>query len=249
MDRTRFEEGIRELDMLSNAEYHESLAEVILPSVDDEYCLIRLGRLLGVELKRPFATARTLVVPSHFTRAFQAWDLGNVDVFEKNTHEWQYEVLDKLRTDPTVIERYAEIGSVYALAYEAQTERGFFWFLAQSCHGYLCGNTELRREIDNKLKATKRAGAEIKNFSPELIVASGGAAIGSLLIQHVPVIGMMGAPMIAGLTVILYRIGLNAFCRWADAHKPARLVPPPDGPCNRLVQTFGFRPFTYLLTY
>ncbi len=31
--------------------------------------------------------------------------------------------------------------------------------------------------------------------------------------------GMMGAPVIAGLVFIIYSIGLDAFCKWANDHQ------------------------------
>jgi hypothetical protein len=40
------------------------------------------------------------------------------------------------------------------------------------------------------------------------------------LIRVFPLLGFMGAPMVAGLTMVLYKIGTNAFCAWASADYP-----------------------------
>jgi hypothetical protein len=62
--------------------------------------------------------------------------------------------LEALRTNLDVIQclGYQPI-DVSNLAYIAQNERGFFWFLAMSCRRYLCGDPKLRRKIDRKVQA------------------------------------------------------------------------------------------------
>jgi hypothetical protein len=37
-----------------------------------------------------------------------------------------------------------------------------------------------------------------------------------------PHLGIMGAPVIAGIVFIIYTIGINAFCSWASSSKALR---------------------------
>ena len=78
---------------------------------------------------------------------------------------------------------------------------------------------KLRSQIDREVQRAKRVGLDLKNITPEIIVASGGLTIGAALVQNIPALAMMGAPVIAGLVFIVYSIGLDAFCRWANDHE------------------------------
>jgi hypothetical protein len=222
MEATELEQSLRQLDALARLEYHESLAEIVTRAGDsDEKRLLRLGRLLGVTLKAPFAIWKALDVPSPFSGAYRAWDLKGEGAFEDRQarSSWEYKTLEALRSNPDVIDSLGwQPASVYALAETAQSERGFFWYIAMSCRRYLCRDPKLRTRIEREVQGMKRAGVDLKNVTPELIVASGGFTIGTTLVQSIPALGIMGAPVIAGVVFIVYSIGIDAFCRWATDH-------------------------------
>jgi|SRR5713226_7170048 len=229
MNSEELENGFKELDNLAQKEYHEPLTHVALAPEDDEKRLFRLGRLIGVVLKKPFATEKNLDAPSIHTRAYREWELKPPTEFEnsgiKNSRE--YKALETLRTDPDVISTLGwQPASVYDLAQTAHHERGFFAFLAVACRKYLCKDKKLRAEIDRQLKAAKRAGFNLKNVTPEMVVASGGIAIGTWLVQAIPVLGIMGAPVIAGIVLIVYSVGIDAFCSWASDRALREMIPP-----------------------
>jgi hypothetical protein len=221
MESEDLESALRELDALAKIEYHESLVQVATePTDDDTARLLRIGRLLGVMLKEPFASPTVLSTPSPHSRAYRAWDLKPASVVDDPIVQlsWQYRALDALRVDPEVTDALGwQPTSVYEVASDAQFERGFFGYLAVSCRRYLCRDPALRKEIEKQVKGAKRQGIDLKSITPEQIVAAGGLALGSELVQRIPVLGIMGAPVIAGLVFILYSIGLDAFCRWSSA--------------------------------
>jgi hypothetical protein len=223
MEAKELEQALRQLDNLAREEYHSSLAEVVARTGDsDETRLLRLGRLLGVTLKRPFAKSRDLATPSPYSGAYRAWDLEPEAAFEvpQARAQWQYQALEALRSNPDVVQNLGwQPSSVYDLAVTAQSERGFFWYLAMSCRRYLCRKSKLRDQIERDVQTARRAGLDIKNVTPEVIVTSGGLTIGAALVQGVPALGIMGAPVIAGIIFILYSIGMDAFCRWARDHE------------------------------
>lgn len=223
MEAQELKRSLQQLNDLARDEYRSSLAEIVACAGDSEETrLLRLGRLLGVTLKQPFARSRDLAAPSGRTRAYRAWDLEPEAAFEvpqTRTH-WQYQALEALRSNPDVIQSLGwHPSSVYDLAATAQSERGFFWYLAMSCRRYVCRDAKLRDEIERGVQTARRAGLDVKNVTPELIVTSGGLTIGAALVQAVPALGMMGAPVIAGIIFILYSIGIDAFCRWARDHE------------------------------
>ena len=60
METIELEKALQQLDTLAQAEYHDSLRKVITaPGDSDERRLLRIGRLLGVILKEPFAVSET----------------------------------------------------------------------------------------------------------------------------------------------------------------------------------------------
>jgi hypothetical protein len=223
MEAIELEKALQQLDTLAQDEYHESLQKVITaPGDSDERRLLRIGRLLGVILKEPFAVSETRNTPSSITRAYRSWSLEPRETFEATEAQscWQYRALEALRSDPNVIQSIGgELPSVYELARMAQGERGFWWYLATSCRKYLCRDAELRSQIERELQTAKRTGVDLKYVTPETIVASGGLAIGAALVQSIPALGMMGAPVIAGIIFVIYNIGIDAFCKWVSDHQ------------------------------
>src|SRR6266851_420926 len=220
MNSDELENGLRQLDSLAQKEYHVPLADVALSSGDDdEKRLLRLGRLIGVVLKEPFAIEKSLPAPSEYSGAYRSWELEPAAKFEDPSIQdsWQFKALETLRTDPDVISTLGwQPHDVYDLAQTAHHERGFFAFLAISCRKYICRDPKLRREIDREVRAAKKAGLDLKNITPEVVVASGGLTIGTWLVQSIPLLGIMGAPVIAGIVFILYSVGIDAFCSWAS---------------------------------
>jgi hypothetical protein len=219
MNSEELENGFRQLDTLAQKEYHEPLAEIAVGPGDDEQRLLRLGRLIGVVLKEPFAIEKNLDAPSQYSGAYRSWELEPAARFEDPgvRDSWQYRALETLRSDPDVISTLGwQPATVYDLAQTAHHERGFFAFLAVSCRKYLCRDKKLRGEIDRQIKAAKSGGLNLKNVTPEMVVASGGLAVGTWLVQAIPVLGIMGAPVIAGIVLIIYSVGIDAFCSWAS---------------------------------
>jgi len=70
------------------------------------------------------------------------------------------------------------------------------------------------------MRAGKAAGFNVKVLTPEQLAQRGGVA--SFLIAHVPVLGMVGAPVIAGSVLLFYRIGADAYCEWVKTLNPDR---------------------------
>jgi hypothetical protein len=118
-------------------------------------------------------------------------------------------VISLALTHPSAISRdAAEI--------QARTQAGFLAYLASSAQKYICGDPDIRKKVDDTVQNAQGSGLHIDNFTPEKLVESGGVALASLLIAHVPALGFVGAPVIAGFVLLLYSIGTTAFCAWAN---------------------------------
>lgn len=201
MDETAFKEGLAILDSLALEEYQQPLEDI---SADPDPLRVagRVGRLVGVMLKEPFAVAHTLDVPSEATAAHRAWILVDEAAFDSPdlANSWQYHALERICEE----EHYS---SVYNLIEVTQTERGLFRPFAQNVGRYLCGEASIRKEVEDALRQGK-----LPAVTPERVVASGGVALGAYLVQAIPIVGMVGVPCVAALVLILYKIGLKSFC-------------------------------------
>lgn len=211
MNETLLLEGFRQLNDLAKAEYHSGI-EQILAQPDSDRSRDQLGRLVGVLLKEPFAEATTLTTPSPRTGAYRSWHLQDEARFNAAASTWQYKMLDSLRQSNT----QQRFESTYLLAQDAQYESGFFAYLARDLRRYICGDKVIRARVANAIRAGSALGTKLPNLTPEGIVGAGGLALGAYLVQVIPILGLAGAPVIAAIVVILYRIGVDAFCSWTD---------------------------------
>jgi len=105
--------------------------------------------------------------------------------------------------------------TIHALALNVHHERGFFSYLARSTTKYICGDARIRKDFKKAVDEAKKSGINLNATSPEFIVGSAGLSLGLMLVQYVPILGVVGAPVIAGFVLILYRIGVDAFCDWS----------------------------------
>lgn len=211
MDAAVLEKGFADLELLADAEYRQSL-ESVLSDPDAERSAVRIGRLVGVMLKEPFAQSVQLDQPSHRTSAYRAWNLRDEKEFKQRQGTWQYRALDQIRTDLSL-----EHLSVFQIAQDAQHETGFFGYFARDLRKYICGDKAIRKELDDAIKKASKSGTKLPQLSPEYVVGAGGLSLGVFLVQNVPVLGLVGAPVIAAVVLILYQLGVGAFCKWADS--------------------------------
>jgi hypothetical protein len=219
MDEKELMQGFTKLGELAESEYHESLKDITLDP-DPQYRAIRLGRLVGVMLKQPFAEVQELSKPSSRTGAYRAYDLIDRREFGKpfRTETWQYQVLERMQKDASSHDNYIAQMSLYQFAEYAHHEVGFFAFLARDLRDYICGDTKIRKKVDDAIKKTaSTTGTKLPKLTPEVIVGAGGLTLGAYLVQAIPILGMMGAPVIAAIVVILYTLGLDAFCEWSKS--------------------------------
>jgi hypothetical protein len=213
MDKKQLTEGLNQLKQLSEDDYHQPL-ETILSDSNDQVVFRRLGRLIGVTLKQPFATLTVLRHPSQHSHSYRGWELA-ADSFERPEAQqtWQYHTLEAILREAPDGRRFR---SIEELARDARDERGFFGYLARSARKYICGDAGIRKEIDKNVKAAKKAGFPTTHLTPEVLVQAGGLSLGAYLIGRVPIFGLVGAPVVAGFVLVLYSIGLNAFCKYID---------------------------------
>jgi hypothetical protein len=218
MTEAELRKGFADLDKLAKGDYHVSLEDLVKTEVPPDQALRKVGRLVGVTLKQPFAKPTRLTRPSQYSGAFRTWDL-NESAFTKRSVQrtWQYRTLEELRREKPLGREFA---SVLELARDAHHERGFFGYVARSLAKYICGDAKMRGKIEQEIKKGQKSGVAISVVTPETVVQAGGVALASFLVANIPLLGFVGAPVIAGVVFILYKIGVDAFCNWINQAGP-----------------------------
>ncbi len=218
MNEMELRDGLLALNALAQEEYKESLGQIISNETTDEQLSVdRIGRLIGVILKMPFARPSSLESPSHHTGAYRAWNLVEEASFcsPERRRTPQYQTLEAILAELKRRGIESPDTSVYQLAQFAQFERGFFGYLAIVCREYICKDPELRKKVNEAMGEAKAAGVDLRYKAPEVIVGSGGLSLGVLLVTNIPILGIIGAPVVAGLVLLIYTLGVDAFCRWS----------------------------------
>jgi hypothetical protein len=211
MNTKELKQGIQKLNRLAKADYHKRLT-VVASAKNPKTVFDRVGRLVGVTLKEPFAKPQKLAHRSQVTRSYRGWNLVPNRLSKPGVQsKWQYRTLEGLLRE----DRGQHAVSVEQLATHAYYERAFFGLLAQSAAKYICGNPALRAQIEKSIADAKAQGFITKRLAPDVLVQAGGLA--TILIAHIPILAVAGAPVIAGFVVVLYSIGSDAFCQYVRA--------------------------------
>jgi hypothetical protein len=209
MRKAEISAAVRDLDYLSLLEYRERIEDLTQTGETNDK-ILRLGRLIGVMLKEPFAVPTDLKARSPGTGAYRKWNFDKASVRSASKRRtWQFQVIAKLTDEHSV--RFDTVADFMTHAHD---ERGFFRYFAESLQKYLCGDPKLRKKVESALKASLKGGTPLPTDTPEKIMAIGGAALGVWLVKTIPLLGFVGVPVIAALVVIIYSVGIDAFCKW-----------------------------------
>lgn len=202
-------DGFRQLDQLALSEYGRPLPDVVA-SLNEEHGPSRLyfGRLLGIMIKEPFSQVRA---DPELLEAKRRWELIPERLKDETAQlTWQFQLISQLQAESLeyAVQSYSD---VEAMAQEVKQETGFFWHLLRSLRKYTCGDVKFSRELNKKLDELRRTGAPAT--LPSVSIA---ATLAAFLAAHVPWLGIASAPVIAGVVVLLWQIGADAFCSWSE---------------------------------
>jgi len=223
--------GFQELDRLGELDYGLDLLSLLPRDGQDEVRLARIGRLLGVALKEPFATAAPIVGPSDGSLAgaghSQSWqfkayvdddagdllksadDLKHLLESKKTKSTWQYGVLESLREER---QSFAVTELAY---YDWVGVRGFFEYLAGSVNKWTCNDPGVHAKIEAAVEDIRNAGglAQVINLDGQ----PGPAVLdlATILTEHVPWLSAATAPLVAGFVIIIATLGPDGYCRWS----------------------------------
>jgi hypothetical protein len=97
------------------------------------------------------------------------------------------------------------------MAEQVAHETGFFWHLLRSIRKYVCSDPKFASALQDKVDEAKKSGTPVS-----LPSASVAATLSAALASSIPWLGLASAPVIAGVVLLIWQIGLDAFCSWSD---------------------------------
>ena len=226
-----------ELSVLAKAEYGQTMAELLAddhPVQGNEYdnfrlrdshdAFWRLGRLIGITVKEPFAESADREGQESQTDARRVWNLVPQSLGVEQPELWQYNLLSKFLVETERVGYFnwmppkdmAEAEGVAAFLTNAHSERGVFGTLVMAARPYLCKDPVVRKNLAQTV-TSGRVEAD-----PAQMVA-GGAAISAAtqIIDAVPWLGPEALTFVTGIVLIIFAKGLDGFC--------SRPVPAPTG--------------------
>ena len=156
------------LSDLAEAEYGQTLAELLAddrPVHGSEYdnftvrdshdAFWRLGRLIGITVKEPFAKPADRKAQESQTEARRVWVLDRQTLEVEHPELWQYNLLTEFLVDTERVGYFnwmppkglAEAEEVALFLVNAHSERGVFGTLAKAARPYLCKDPEVRKKL------------------------------------------------------------------------------------------------------
>jgi hypothetical protein len=177
----------------------------------------RVGRLVGITIKEPFATAGRIDGRPSQTGARRRWDLNHDLWYEQHPEWWQYNVLvaylaeqpRRRELDWLPPKTMPEAEQVWRFLSEAQNERGVFRAVVKALRPVLCA--------DPNKKSLSRISAD-----PVQIVTVGAVTtVANQLAQEVSWLAGDSQHMVTvGISMLIVKYGVDGFCQ--------RTVPAPE---------------------
>jgi hypothetical protein len=201
---------IEKVSELCKAEYNRELEEITL-ALTDASARLAYGRLLGIMLKEPFSSRVLRASPSDSTGGSYNWLWDPDRVRDKSTHDtWQYRALGELVKHHRGIDTPSEDDIGEFIAYEGELESRIFMFLMKSAHKNLCEDRARRRSIQTVFGKTSKLDPARPN------IPAATATVVSAVVATFGHYGVVLGPLAGGIALMITRIGLDAFCLWAN---------------------------------
>jgi hypothetical protein len=209
--QSEVKQTIRKLNRLAKVEYLEDLASIMGSpkkggSMEDRAAR-QLGRLVGIEMKRPFARPVRLESPSPYSGAYRGWNLYTKKVFDKRYQA--FSGLPEGQPLELVIESFRSHSvyvpdDVYAIAQEVHHEWGWLRELVVWLRPRVCED----RALFNKLRT---ALGDAGSITIDLSIAT---QVANLLVT-VPLLSGVPMTVLVGISLFIIRQGADSFCEWA----------------------------------
>lgn len=189
------------MDDLSRGEYGLPFPNVLHDS-DELLSFRRVGRLLAVSIKHPFAQSFPYdpELPSNWARSKRCWEIrGSVAPQTICDHQTQFDVLVQVAAD-------------WKRPIEFVAEFNIFHFLCKRLRPVVCGEAKSLENAEKIAKDLQKAGTDVALFSPNQLLGATSVTVATYLVQSVQILSG-NAPLVTGATLLAVCFGQRKLCK------------------------------------
>jgi hypothetical protein len=214
-------EGIKKLGDFAKLEYHIDFDEFISNLSDSNKCELakrRFLRLLGVQIKEPFADAfvdpSKGVISGSETKAFRAWNWNKEKGQDlRRSNPEKFKLIDEIVKGDSFLERFwDEYKSPSSDEYKSPSlnlgntpkESDIAMKLFLDLRKYICYNIYFKNEIDR---------AVYFNYGPKSKISAAGPAICDLITKAIPY-GKLLKHLVGEIAVFIIVVKTDGLCNW-----------------------------------
>ena len=198
---TYFSEGLHQLDELAVGEYGETL-DSIMSSPDQALVLRRIGRLMSVWYKQPFAESFPYNpdIPTNWARAQRCWEIHNQPssaLIDNNKDCVEFLVLVSKELDRPV---------------EVLFEFNIFMSLCKKLKSIVCDEVEVLKRAEKIAKELNKQGNNVSLITTNQVLGAAAVAFATYLVQNSSWLQGSHMPIVTGFTILAVSIGQNRLC-------------------------------------
>ncbi len=190
------------LNHLAQGEYGQTLGS-ILSDKAQELAFKRVGRLLGVYLKEPFAISFSFDPdsPSNWARSQRFWEIRNIpDPNVIASHEARFSLL-------------AQIAGDWHRPIEYVAEYNVFLWLCRKFRPIVCGEAKTLENSEKIAKDLEKQGIDVATLSMNQGFGIAAVTVASYLSQQLPDLANH-SPIVTGATLLVLCFGQRKLCKF-----------------------------------
>src|ERR1035437_8067914 len=190
------EEGLAALSTLSEGEFRATLTNVLVDG-DPALAFGRVGRLMAVWLKHPFAESFPYDpnAPGNWAKSQRAWEIHRpiANVAHKDT---------AARRD-LLLNFAAEWGR----GIDQLAEYNIFLSMCKRLRPVVCGESKVVEQADKIAADLRKKGVTVSGFSLNDMLGAASLTIATYLVQHVSFLSAGVLPLVSGATLLVCCFG------------------------------------------
>lgn len=197
------EQGLKPLTELAEGEYGQPFW-ALFSGADEYLTFSRVGRLMCVWLKQPFAQPFPYdrALPSNWAKSLRYWEIsGPVPTTAIDQNRLQADLLNLIAEE-------------WHRPVEYLGEYNIFHSLCRWLRPAFCGTSEVMQQTEGAAKELREQGHDVALWSRAQLLNTVTYGVQSYLLQSVPALSPEHLPIIAGFTLLAIIFGQNTLCRF-----------------------------------
>ncbi len=210
----KIQENLAAFSKLSKGEFNCDLIDLLRDN-DEQLTMKRIGRLMSVSIKQPFAKPFPYDpnLPWNWAKSNRAWEiLGPIPSQLRNAYYSQYQFLAQVAQEWRIPE--------YKIA-----EWHVFHVICNHFRPIICGESELLEETNKIAEEIRKSGWPVSTLSMNDIIGPFSVTVATWLSTRLDFPSDL-LPIVTGTTVLLCCYGKNKLCKFLTDFKAAHEANP-----------------------